>query len=107
MKLGGSIKSPPPEAVSATTASQSVGGQVCSRGDQPVPSPGLLVRLPGADGVIHAGARVAVPRLDAGPDAAGVHRVGVPLPLAGVRGPPLMDPRPSKFRTASPPFGLP
>jgi hypothetical protein len=34
-------------------------------------------------------------------------RVGAPFPLAGVRGSPLMDPRPSKFSTAPHPSGLP
>ncbi|KQK23156.1 hypothetical protein BRADI_1g71575v3 [Brachypodium distachyon] len=33
--------------------------------------------------------------MDAGPGAAGGHRVGAPLPRPGVRSPPLLDPRPS------------
>jgi hypothetical protein len=62
---------------------------------------GQLVRAGGAGGAgaVPEGARAAVPRVDAGPGAAGGHRVGAPHPRAGVRCAPLVDPRPLKLRT--------
>jgi hypothetical protein len=51
-------------------------------------------------GAVPAGARAAVPRMDSGPGAVGGHRVGAAHPRAGVRRPPLVDPRPSQLRAA-------